>query len=123
VTIGFAILVLACSAGLGVVFAAVPDFQLALKVAGAAYMLWLAFRVATAHQSGEEAGAPGRPFSFLQAVAFQWVNPKAVIAALSAIAIYVRPGHEYGDFLVLLGVLTVCTVGAVTTWTGFGVVL
>jgi len=123
VTIGFAILVTACSAGLGVVFAAVPDLQLALKIAGAAYMLWLAFKVATAHQSSEEGRALGRPFSFLQAVAFQWVNPKAVIAALSAIAIYVRPGHEYGDFTVLMGVLTVCTVGAVTTWTGFGVVL
>lgn len=123
VTIGFAILILACSAGLGVVFAAVPGFQLALKIAGAAYMLWLAFKVATAHLSGEEGRALGRPFSFLQAVAFQWINPKAVIAALSAIAIYVQPGHQYGDFLVLLGVLTVCTIGAVAAWTGFGVAL
>jgi hypothetical protein len=82
VTIGFAILILACSAGVGVVFAAVPGFQLALKIAGAAYMLWLAFKVATARLSGEEGRALGRPFSFLQAVAFQWINPKAVIAAL-----------------------------------------
>ena len=86
-------------------------------------MLWLAFKVATAHQAGEGRGRPERPFSFLQAVAFQWVNPKAVVAALSAIAIYVRPGHARSDFPIMLAVLTVCTVGAVATWTGFGVAL
>lgn len=123
VTLGFIVLLVACGVGLGVVFAAVPELQLALKVAGAGYMLWLAFKVATAHQAGEGRGAPGQPFSFLQAVAFQWVNPKAVVAALSAIAIYVRPGHVHSDFPIMLAVLTVCTVGAVATWTGFGVAL
>jgi threonine/homoserine/homoserine lactone efflux protein len=123
VTIGFIVLLAACGAGLGLAFAAAPRLQLALKVAGAAYMLWLAFKVATAHQAGERRGAPRRPFSFLQAVAFQWINPKAVFAALSAIAIYVRPGHAYGDFAIMVAVLTVCTVGAVATWTGFGVAL
>jgi len=122
VTFGFAVLLAACAAGLGIVFIAVPSLQLVLKIAGAAYMLWLAFRVATAHLSSEER-TPGRPFTFLQAAAFQWINPKAVVAALSAIALYVRPGHERADFLVMLAVLTVCTLGSVLTWTGFGVAL
>lgn len=120
VTIGFVVLLAACGAGLGLIFAAVPALQWTLKIAGAAYMLWLAFQVATAHRSGNER-VPGRPFSFLQAVAFQWVNPKAVVAALSAIAIYVRPGHELGDFLIMVAVLAICTGFSVATWTGFGV--
>ncbi len=123
VTAGFAVLLVACGAGLGLVFTAVPALQLVLKIAGAAYMLWLAFKVATAHLRGGDAGAPARPFSFAQAVAFQWVNPKAVVAALSAIAVYVRPGHVLTDFPVMLGVLAVCTAGSVLTWTGFGVAL
>jgi threonine/homoserine/homoserine lactone efflux protein len=120
VTVGFVVLIAACGAGLGLVFAAVPALQWMLKIAGAAYMLWLAFQVATAHRSGHER-APGRPFSFFQAVAFQWVNPKAVVAALSAIAIYVRPDHEGGDFLIMVVVLAICTALSVATWTGFGV--
>jgi threonine/homoserine/homoserine lactone efflux protein len=120
VTFGFAVLVVVCAGGLGLIVTALPQLQLVMKVAGAAYMLWLAYKVATAHLSGEERG-PARPFTFLQAAAFQWVNPKAVVAALSAVALYVRPGHEVGDFSIMLGVLTVCTVGAVLTWTGFGV--
>jgi threonine/homoserine/homoserine lactone efflux protein len=121
VALGFLALLAACGAGLGLVFAAVPALQLALKVAGAAYMLWLAFKVATAHLSDSEGSAPARPFTFLQAAAFQWVNPKALVASLSAIAVYVRPGHERTDFPVMLAVLMVCTVGSVSTWTGFGV--
>ena len=122
VTLGFLFLMLACGAGLSVVFAAIPGFHLALKFAGAAYMLWLAYKVATAHLSNDER-APARPFNFLQAAAFQWINPKAFVAVLSAIAVYVRPGHEAVDFPIMLAVLTVCTVLSVSTWTGFGVAL
>lgn len=123
VTVGFAILLAACGAGLGLIFAAAPSLHLVLKVPGALYMLWLAFKVATAHIGGGEARRVSRPFTFLQAAAFQWVNPKAVVAAVSAIALYVRPGHVTSDFPAMLAVLTVCTVGSVVTWTGFGVAL
>lgn len=123
VTLGFAVLLAACAAGLGLAFAALPSLQLMLKIGGALYMLWLAFKVATAHLTSEETGAAARPFTFLQAAAFQWINPKAVVAALSGIAVYVRPGHEGSDFPVMLGVLTVATVLSVATWSGFGVAL
>ncbi len=123
VTLGFFALLTACGAGLGLVFAAAPQLQIVLKIAGAAYMLFLAFKVATAHLSGADTAAPARPFTFLQAAAFQWINPKAVVASLSAMALFVRPGHERADFPVMLAVLMACTVGSVSTWTGFGVAL
>jgi threonine/homoserine/homoserine lactone efflux protein len=120
VTLGFAILLVGCAAGLGLVFVAVPSLQVVLKIAGVVYMLWLAFKVATAHSSNDER-ALARPFTFLQAIAFQWINSKVVVAALSGIAFYVRPGHERSDFSIMLGVLTMTTLGSVLTWTGFGV--
>jgi threonine/homoserine/homoserine lactone efflux protein len=123
VTAGFLALLIACGLGLGLVFAAVPTLQILLKVAGALYMLWLAFKVATAHQVREDGRGPATPLTFWQAAAFQWVNPKGLVAALSAIAIYVRPGHERVDFPVMLAVLAVCTAGSVSTWAGFGVAL
>lgn len=74
---GFIVLVLACGAGLGLVFAALPSLQTVIKIAGAAYMFWLAWKVANAHYEGDGAQRRARPFSFLEAAAFQWVNPKA----------------------------------------------
>ena len=122
VSLGFLFLLAACAAGLGLVFAVVPVFHVLLKVAGAAYMLWLAYKVATAHLANDTR-APARPFTFLQAAAFQWVNPKGIVAAVSAIAIFVRPDHQLFDIPVMLLAFTAATIGSVLTWSGFGVAL
>jgi threonine/homoserine/homoserine lactone efflux protein len=123
VEIGFLVLVAACAAGLGLVFAALPGLHVALKLAGGLYMLWLAWKVANAKPAGDDGALLAQPMTFLQAAAFQWVNPKAVIAALSAIALYMRPGHETFDLIVMLVVFGVSTILAVAAWAGFGVAL
>ena len=123
ITLGFVVLLLGCAAGLGAIFAAYPPLQIVLKVAGALYMLWLAWKVATSAPSPAEPDEVARPLSFWQAALFQWVNPKAVVIALSAIAIYVRPANWQVDLVVLLVVFGVTTILAVATWTGFGVAL
>lgn len=124
VTIGFVLLLAAFAAGLGLAFATFPALQLVLKIAGALYMLWLAWKVATMRpvQDGEN-DAAARPMTFIQASAFQWVNPKAVVAALSGVAVYMRPGHELYDFAIVLAVFTGATFLSTITWTGFGVAL
>ena len=123
VDVGFVFLLAVFAGGLGLVFAAVPALQLALKIAGAAYMLWLAWKVASARPAEGEGDAPGKPMTFLQAAAFQWVNPKAFVAALSGVAVYMRPGHEREDFVVVLIVFALATALSTATWAGFGVAL
>jgi len=123
VDVGFVVLLAVFAGGLGLLFAAVPALQLALKIAGALYMLWLAWKVASARPVDDKGAALGRPMTFLQAVAFQWVNPKAVVAALSGIAVYMRPGHELPDFVIVLAVFALATVLSTATWAGFGVAL
>jgi threonine/homoserine/homoserine lactone efflux protein len=122
VTFGFGALLIGCAAGLGLIFAAVPALHWVLKIIGALYLLWLAYRVATARPANDER-AETQPLTCWEAAVFQWVNPKGLVAALSAISLYVRPGHEFGDFLVMFVVFSVCTAGAVTTWAAFGVAL
>lgn len=123
ITIGFMVLLVACAAGLGLVFTAVPALQLALKIIGALYMLWLAWKVANARPASDEPDDLARPLTFMQAAAFQWVNPKAVVIGLTAISIYVRPDHRLADFLIVLLLFVVSTALTVVTWTGFGVAL
>jgi len=123
VEIGFLLLVVSCAAGLGVVLTTVPTLQWLLKIAGAAYMLWLAWKVANAGHASDNEAAPLRPMTFWQAVAFQWINPKGVVAALSGVAIYIRPTHAMVDFVVILAIFALATIGSVMTWTGFGVAL
>ncbi|MDO9411161.1 MAG: LysE family translocator [Pseudolabrys sp.] len=123
ITIGFVVLIIACAAGLGVVFTAVPALHLALKIVGALYMLWLAWKVANARPAGDQDDNMAKPLTFLQGAAFQWVNPKAVVIALSAISLYVRPDHQVADILMVVVWFAFFTAFTVVTWTGFGVAL
>jgi threonine/homoserine/homoserine lactone efflux protein len=123
VEIGFIVLLIACGAGLGAVLAAFPAMQTVLKVAGALYLLWLAWKVANAGATAETDAAAGKPLTFLQAAAFQWINPKGVVAALGAIAVFVRPEHAITDLLILVGVFAVSTLGSIAAWSGFGIAL
>lgn len=123
VTLGFLVMVGACALGLGLVFTAVPVLQLVLKIAGAGYMLWLAWKVANAKPSDGQSDTAGQPLTFLQAALFQWVNPKGVLAALSGIALFMRPDHAVTDFAIMATVYGLATLASVTVWTGFGVAL
>lgn len=123
ITFGFFVLVSVCAAGLGAAFAAYPPLHIVLKLAGALYLLWLAWKIATSAPVSDDDAQAASPISFWQAALFQWLNPKAFVAALSGIALYVRPAHWLTDFALLQIVFTIATVLAVATWTGFGVAL
>ena len=123
VTVGFVVLLAACAGGLGLVFAAVPMLHVALKIAGGLYMLWLAWKVANARPVRDDGDAQAQPLTFFQAAAFQWVNPKAVVTSLSAVAIYIRPGEGAIDVPLMLGVFGLAAILSTSAWTAFGVAL
>lgn len=121
VALGHALMVFLVGIGLMGAFIGYPPLQLALKIVSSLYMLWLAWKIATAvPPSG--ARAEGRPLTFLQAAAFQWVNPKAWIMSLAAVAIYAPDQKFVAVAWVALGFLS---VGWLTTviWTSVGVSL
>lgn len=91
VALGFVFLAFMVGAGLQQAFASAPVLSVALKGLSVVYMLWLAWKIATATPPGE-AAPTGRPMTFLQAVAFQWVNPKAWAMALTAVSVYAPSG-------------------------------
>lgn len=118
---GFPLLVLAVGLGLGTVFQRHPEVHTVLKFGGAAFLIYLAWRIATAGH-GTADTAPGRPLTFLEAALFQWVNPKAWIFAVSAIATYTTVGGRASvEIAVILAICVLVTIGSTIAWTGFGV--
>ncbi len=87
VIIGFGLMIALVGFGLDVLFARFPQILPIMRVAGSIYMVWLAVKIALAKPIGEvEPG--GRPIGFFAAAGFQWVNPKAWVMVLSALAAY-----------------------------------
>ena len=120
VAIGFGVMVLAVGLGLGGLFLAFPWLHDVLAVAGGLYMIWLALKIATSKgMAGGQAG--GRPQTFWQAAAFQWVNPKAWAMAIGAITAY-APAENYNLNVLLVALVFMAVNGpCVTIWTSFGV--
>jgi threonine/homoserine/homoserine lactone efflux protein len=88
--LGMGALVFVVAGGVGVALLAVPGLELALKVVGSAYLLYLAARIATSHGAGGAVVA--RPLGLLGAVAFQFANPKGWLFALAAAGTFLPPG-------------------------------
>ncbi len=118
VGLGFTGMVALVGLGLAGIFEAAPWAQAALRVVGVAYMLWLAWRIATAAAPGRGT-AGGRPITFLQAAAFQWVNPKAWAMALTANAVY-APSGGIGAVALVAVVFGAINLPSVGSWTLLG---
>lgn len=121
ISLGFPAMVLGVGLGLGEVFNRFPQLHTALKYLGAAYLLYLAWRIAQAG-GPDEAAAGGRPLTFLEAAGFQWVNPKAWMVALSAIPAFTTVGGNYYAEIAVIGfVFLVISFPSCAAWCMFGV--
>jgi len=103
---GFALQMLAVCAGLGALFSRWPHLQDALRWLGAAYLVWLGWRLL--RPSGGDAGHVPRPLTLLEAAVFQFLNPKAWVMTLTAATLFMPP--ELGPaaaagYMLLWGVL------------------
>ena len=121
---GFLTLLLGVGFGLGAVLTAFPSLHLVLKIAGGAYLLYLAWRIAMSRSMGKGANdTQGRPMTFLEAAAFQWVNPKAWVMAVTAMAVYTNPANAFLSVLIVSAAFAAVNLPSVSTWAGFGTAL
>lgn len=120
IDIGFPAMLIGIGLGANQLFSQYPELFLILKIIGILYLSYLAFKIASSPvQKFEQQVA--KPFSFLQAVFFQWVNPKAWIMAIGAVVTYTAAGDDYIIQVLTIAALffifgTPCTI----TWLGFG---
>lgn len=116
---GFVVQLLAVCAGLSALFARWPALQSALAWVGAAYLVYLGWRMLRA-----ESGAPSearRPVSFLEAAAFQFLNPKAWVMTVTAATLFLPQELSWlarGAYMA--GIAVGLGVPCMTVWALFG---
>ena len=123
VVLGYALMSLTVGFGVAGLIKAAPVLYLVMKYASLVFLAYLAWRIATAEKA-RAVDVPLRPMSFLQAAAFQWINPKGWIMALSAMTAFTTLALD-GRAQVLIITLVLAVVGAAstTTWAVFGLVI
>lgn len=119
VNLGFMSLLAAAALGLGAIIESVPWVSPVLRVAGSSYLVYLAYRVATAGRVKE--GATSKPFTFWEAAAFQYVNPKAWVMGLTAASTFVPPALPLvRSSLLMVGTFGLVNLPSITAWAGGG---
>jgi threonine/homoserine/homoserine lactone efflux protein len=123
ITAGFTSLLLGMGLGLGAVLAAFPALHMVLRVAGGAYLLWLAWRIGTSRSLSANADSEARPLRFVDSALFQWVNPKAWVVAMTAMSVYIDDNAPLRSVLLICLVFALVNLPGVAVWAAFGVSL
>lgn len=118
VGLGFVFMVVLVGVGLIQLFDAYPLSYTVLKVVSVAYLVFLAWKIATAAPA-DGAKTSGKPFTFLQAALFQWVNPKAWAMALTAVSVY-APSQSLAAITLVAVIFGAINLPSVGSWTLLG---
>ncbi|MDX1695520.1 MAG: LysE family translocator [Ketobacteraceae bacterium] len=119
ICLGFPLLVAAIGGGLGALFSRFPFAHSLLKIVGAAYLLYLAWRTATGARPDADIELP-KPLTFREAMVFQWVNPKAWVVAMGAIATFTREGEVFESILIILSAFMISGFVGMGFWLTLG---
>lgn len=121
---GVFLLLVLMAFGLGSVFTRFPILQSVLKVMGSLYLLWLAYKIATAMPPTTGETEIPRPMGFVNAALFQFANPKAWLMAISGMASFTLAGEHFVESAVLAClVITAVNLPSISLWAGFGVAI
>lgn len=124
VSSGAAALMFAAAASLGGLMQLHPLLLQGMRVMGAGFLLWLAWKIATAPVATETAQKPPQPVGFIGAALLQWVNPKVWMVAAGAVATYLPAGSGDEGLLARAGVFALVFLAAALpsgfVWLAFG---
>ena len=115
VTCGYTILIILAAGGLNIVFNAYPLLKNVIKILGSLFLIYLAYKIS--FQNQVEQKKIKNPVKFIDTFIFQFINPKGVFAAITAISLFVELGSDYlFHSLVVIGVSFFCAITSITSW-------
>jgi threonine/homoserine/homoserine lactone efflux protein len=120
VTTGMGLMMFLVPLGLGSLVLKHPLVLKALKWCGAAFLLWLSWKIATA--SRMESRPDSTPVGYVGAAVFQWVNPKAWLVSASAAGtfLHAEAGSPVWQSACLGGLFFLAALPSGFVWLAFG---
>lgn len=123
VIIGFSLMVGIVALGLGAVVTASPAILQVLRIAGIGMLIWMAWKIARAPiANGDETNnKTANPLGFFPAAAFQWINPKAWLVAVSAVSTYYIAGlGPWSQSALFTSIFLAAAILSCFGWLAFG---
>lgn len=121
IVLGFTFMIVAIGLGVAQLFQIYPLAHQLLGVVSVIYLLYLAYKTATARTNLDSPEPTGKPITFWQAAAFQWVNPKAWTMALAAVTVYAPQPVTYKAVIVVAAIFGAINLPCISVWLMLGV--
>ena len=123
IVIGVAGLMVSTLLGIGALFNVFPVLYSVLKILGVAYLLWLAFKIATGPVNEIEIKSTKRqrPLKWWEGALFQVINPKAWMMALASVGTFSSPGEHYmQSSIAIVTAFAVIGFPSISIWAAVG---
>lgn len=117
IALGLASLIGIVGGGLGAIVLSWPELQIALRIVGSAYLLWLAWMIGRLGAPHAKTGSAGSPTGFVRGLLLLWLNPKGWTMAIAAASAYAGiTDNPVGLALVLGIVFGLAATVSLTLW-------
>ena len=120
IVLGFSFMIIVIGFGLAQVFDIFPALYTILKCIAVIYLLYLSYKIAATNSKIISEKSISTPITFLQAVIFQWVNPKAWTMALAAVAVYTPQPITNSHVLFVSSVFGIIILMSINVWLVLG---
>ena len=112
---GWTLLSIILIIGSGIVFKKFEEIQFIIKILGSIYLFFLAYKISFTKM--KKKAKESQPITFLNTFFFQFVNPKSIIAGLTAISLFIDAQNNYlKDSIIFVIVMFFIAVGSQATW-------
>lgn len=119
ITMGFLIVMSVCTVFSSVLYSVLPKIKIFMQIAGAAYMLCLAWKVWKTSSDFEAEN--GKESGFPEGMILQFMNPKIYIYAITAMSLYILPVfHSAAALIGFTLILTAIGASGSYVWALFG---
>ena len=119
VAAGFPLMLLIVGLVLGGLFQTSTVLRETLSWGGAALLLWIAWKIAHSGGIGSKS-TDARPMRFVEALGFQWINPKAWSMAVAATSQFILPTAPVITAAIVAAMFLTLGLGSAATWTYAG---
>ncbi len=120
VTVGFPVMLILIGLVLKPIMQEYEQIFMLLKYASIAYIIYIAYHVATQEPSIDGLSSDKKPIGFWQSVAFQWINPKAWAGALATVTLYMPKGYYTQGVYIAALLSAVTIIAAISAWAIMG---
>ncbi len=120
VVLGIIILDFCCAVFSSLLFDYIPSIEPFMRCLGAAYILWLAWKVWRDRSAGDK-HAVMKTNTFFSGIILQFVNVKAIFCGLTVMSSFVLPYYrQFWQIMGFVGILAIGCLLGVTCWALFG---